>query len=122
MVDFSLDKKSPVPFYRQIVDLILAGISSGTISPGDKLPTIREMSVKLEINPNTVVRAYSQLQMLGVLDTQQGSGVFVSARPGRSRSETDKQRTIDVLCRDFVGRAQLLDISVRELIEHLRRM
>ena len=122
MVDFSLDKKSPAPFYRQIVDLTLAGISSGAISPGDKLPTIREMSVKLEINPNTVVRAYSQLQMLGVLDTQQGSGVFVRARPARSRSAADRQRAIDALCSDFVGRAQLMDISVKELIERLRRM
>ena len=122
MVDFSLDKKSPVPFYRQIVDLILAGISTDAISPGDKLPTIRELAVRLEINPNTVVRAYSQLQTLGVLDTQQGSGVFVSAQPSRVLSAQEKQRVIEALCRDFVGRAQLLDINVKELIEHLRQM
>jgi GntR family transcriptional regulator len=121
MVSFTLDKKSPVPFYRQIVDIILAGISSGAIEAGDRLPTIRDLAVKLEVNPNTIVKAYSQLQVMGVLDTQQGTGVFVSAQPLRSMSRAEKERALDTLCNDFVGRAQLLNISIEELVEHLRR-
>ncbi len=72
-----LDKRSPVPFYRQIVDMILAGVAGCRILPGDKLPTIRELAVSLSINPNTVVKAYNQLQFMQILETQQGSGVFV---------------------------------------------
>lgn len=117
-----LDRKSPVPFYRQIVDTILVGISSGTIAPGDKLPTIRELAVELEVNPNTVVKAYSHLQLMGVLDTQQGSGAFVRQPEGKALSKSEKQRMVDDLCRDFVGRAQILNISIEELVEHLERM
>ena len=123
MVDFRLDKKSPVPFYRQIEDMVLAGISSGAIEPGDRLPTIRDMAVKLEVNPNTVVKAYSQLQMMGVLDMQQGTGAFARARAGgASVPAAEKKSALAALCRDFVGRAQLLDISTKDLIERLTQM
>ena len=122
VVNFKLDKKSPVPFYRQIVDMVLAGISSGAIAPGDRLPTIREFAVTLEVNPNTIVKAYSQLEMLGVLDTQQGSGVFVRSGPAHSWSEEEKQRALEALCHDFVSRAQLLSIGIRELINQLTQM
>ena len=122
MISFSLDKKSPVPFYRQIVDLVLAGISGGRISPGDRLPTIRDLAVKLAINPNTVVKAYTQLQFMGVLDTQQGSGVFVRAPAGRSPAERQLRRATRTLCLDFVGRAQLLNISIDDLLTCLKSM
>jgi GntR family transcriptional regulator len=123
MVHFKLDKKSPVPFYRQIVDMVLAGISNGAIEPGDRLPTIRDMAVTLEINPNTVVKAYSQLEMMGVLDMQQGTGAFARAKPGGAAvPAAEKKRIIAALCSDFVGRAQLLNISTKELIERLTQM
>lgn len=121
-MELELDKRSPVPFYRQIVDLVLVGISNGMIEPGEKLPTIRELAVKLEVNPNTVVKAYSHLQLMGVLDTQQGSGAFVREPTGRTLSKSEKQRIIEDLCRDFIGRAQLLNVSTQELIDHLERV
>lgn len=122
MIDFTLDKNSPVPFYRQIADRVLAGLSSGALRPGDRLPTIREMAVNLEVNPNTVVRAYSHLEMLGVLDSQQGSGVYVRPQAPGAVSAVDRERRIDDLCRDFVGRAQLAGVDLDELVERLRRM
>jgi GntR family transcriptional regulator len=122
MDDFVLDKKSPVAFYRQIIDAVLAGISSGKITPGDRLPTIRDLAVKLEVNPNTVVKAYSELHGLGVVDTQQGTGVFVRAQPTSTLTGEEKRRAVETICRDFVGRAQLLDINLAELIGHLQKM
>ena len=122
MISFKLDKQSPVPFYRQIVDLVLAGISSDRVLPGDRLPTIRDLAVQLEVNPNTVVKAYSQLQLLGVLDTQQGSGVFVHSAPDRGPSEAQAKKAAEELCRDFVGRAQLLNVGLDELIACLQGM
>lgn len=118
----ALDRKSPVPFYRQIVDRILVGISNRAILPGEKLPTIRELAVELEVNPNTVVKAYSHLQLLGVLDTQQGSGAFVRERDKRVLSKAEKQRILEDLCRDFVGRAEVLGIDIDELMEQLKAM
>jgi GntR family transcriptional regulator len=122
MVRFRLDRLSPIPFYRQVGDLVLAGLGSGQISPGEKLPTIRELAVTLEVNPNTIVRAYAELQAMGVLDTQQGSGVFVKLQRARPVSKIERQRMIAALCADFVGRAQLLNITIEELIGHLEQM
>jgi GntR family transcriptional regulator len=122
MVEFDLDKKSPVPFYRQVVDIVLAGISTRRISPGEKLPTIRDLAVTLEVNPNTIVKAYSQLESLGALDTQQGTGVFVRAQGTSTLTPEERLRGVETICRDFVGRAQLLGIDLVELIEHLQAM
>jgi len=122
MLEFRLDKESYVPFYRQIVDIILSGVSAGTLLPGERLPTIRDLSVKLEVNPNTVVKAYSQLQMMGVLDSEQGSGAFIRPMTGNLLSAEDKARALEALCRDFAGRAQLQSFTVEDVIDCLQRM
>ena len=122
MINFRLDKKSPVPFYRQIIDMVLAGISAGSILPGEKLPTIREASVNLEVNPNTIAKAYSQLRLMGVLDSQQGSGVFVRPQPSSQISEVEKRTTLEALCRDFISRAQILNIDIEELIKYMSQI
>jgi len=122
MINFRLDKQSPVPFYRQITDMVLAGISAGSILPGEKLPTIREASVNLEVNPNTIAKAYSQLRLLGVLDTQQGSGVFVRLQPSSRLSKAEKRKNLESLCRDFISRAQILNIDIEELIKYMSQI
>jgi GntR family transcriptional regulator len=123
MINFKLDKQSYVPFYRQLVDIILSSISAGTILPGERLPTIRDMAVKLEVNPNTVVKAYSQLQLLGFLDTQQGTGVFVRPQPSiPAEKSRENMRALEELCRDFISRAHLQNLSIDEIVEYLRSM
>ena len=123
MINFKLDKQSYVPFYRQIVDIILSSIAAGTILPGERLPTIRDMAVKLEVNPNTVVKAYSQLQLLGFLDTQQGTGVFVRPQPSiTAEKNRENLRALEELCRDFISRAHLQTLTIDEIVEYLRSM
>jgi GntR family transcriptional regulator len=122
MINFRLDKKSPVPFYRQIIDMVLAGISAGSILPGEKLPTIREAAVNLEVNPNTIAKAYSQLRLMGVLDSQQGSGVFVRPQPSSQISEDEKRKILEALCSDFISRAQILNIDIEELIKYMSQI
>src|SRR5579871_2172572 len=73
-----LDLRSGVPVYRQIIDQVLGGISAGALKPGHQLPTVRQLAVDLAINPNTVVRAYRELEIRGVLATQQGTGTFIT--------------------------------------------
>src|SRR5882724_3597504 len=77
---FKLDARTGVPVYRQLIDQVQAGIASGTLASGDQIPTVRQVAVDLEINPNTVLRAYRELEIRGVLDTQQGTGTFISDR------------------------------------------
>jgi GntR family transcriptional regulator len=110
---------SGVPVYRQIIDQILAGIASGALRPGHQLPTVRQLAVDLAINPNTVVRAYRELEIRGVLDTQQGVGTFITAQPVRP-DDAERQRQLDQLVGEFMARAGAAGFSADELVERVR--
>ena len=79
-MQFRLDPHTGVPVYRQIIDQVMTGLASGALARGDQLPTVRQLAVDLAINPNTVIRAYRELEIRGVLETQQGTGTFVSTQ------------------------------------------
>ena len=85
MIDFTLNPSSGVPIYRQIQDQIRYGIASGLLTPGEQLPTVRELAVRLEVNPNTVIKAYTELERAGVLSTEQGSGTWQTLASASSR-------------------------------------
>lgn len=120
MIEFKLDLKSGVPFYRQIVDQIRYGIASGHLLPGVQLPTVRELAVQLGINPNTVRKAYSELEILGVLDTQQGTGTFVSTKEVEI-ADAEKNRMVQQICDELVARGQQYHITLKEIVDHLQR-
>jgi len=120
MIEFKLDVKSGVPFYRQIVDQIRYGIASERLLPGEQLPTVRELAVQLEINPNTVRKAYSELEILGVLDTQQGTGTFVSHQQVEI-ADTEKHRMLGQVCDELVARGQQYNLTLKEIVDHLQR-
>src|SRR6202790_179290 len=100
----TLDLRSGVPVYRQIIDQVLGGIASGTLVPGDQLPTVRQLAVDLAINPNTVVRAYRELEIRGILETQQGTGTFITDKQPE-KNEVERQRQLTQLVGEFVSRA-----------------
>ena len=101
---FRLDLRSGVPVYRQIIDQVLAAIASQTLGPGDRLPTVRQVAVDLSININTVVRAYKELEIRGVLATQQGTGTFITDQDVK-RDESERQRRLSRLVGDLLARA-----------------
>ena len=120
-VQFTLDPRSGVPAYRQIIDQVLGGIAAGTLRPGDQLPTVRQLAVDLAINPNTVVRAYRELEIREVLATQQGTGTFLTEKkPPNAGSE--RQRRIGQLCGDLLSRAGAEGITLAEIIEQLTEL
>jgi GntR family transcriptional regulator len=89
---FRLDSHSGVPVYRQLIDQVQAAVAAGVLAAGDQLPTVRQVAVDLVINPNTVLRAYREMEIRGTLDTQQGSGTFVADRKIEySKSERERQ-------------------------------
>jgi GntR family transcriptional regulator len=116
---FGLDLASGVPVYRQIMDQVLGGIAAGTLRPGTQLPTVRQLAVDLSINPNTVVRAYRELEIRGVLETQQGTGTFIS-RQTVQRSEVERRRQLSQIVSEFVSRAGAAGFTVEDLLEQLR--
>ena len=116
---FRLDPHSGVPVYRQIIDQVLGGIASGTLTIGDQLPTVRQVAVDLAINPNTVVRAYRELEIRGIIETQQGMGTFVAQKKIK-QDEVERQRRLTQLVTDFVARAGAAGFSVGDLVEQLQ--
>ena len=115
---FRLDLHSGVPVYRQIIDQVLGGIAAGTLAAGYQLPTVRQVAVDLSINPNTVVRAYRELEIRGVLETQQGTGTFIS-RQKLKHDEVERQRALSQLVNEFVSRAGAAGFAVEELVREL---
>ena len=115
---FRLDVQSGVPVYRQIIDQVTGGMAAGALKAGDQLPTVRQLAVDLAINPNTVVRAYGELEIRGVLETQQGTGTFIS-RQKIKRDEVERQRRLNQLVSEFIARAGAMGFTVQELLGQL---
>jgi GntR family transcriptional regulator len=117
-IPFQLDSASGVPFYRQILDQILAGIATGALQRGERLPTVRALAVELAVNLNTVARAYKELEIRGVLDTQQGSGTFIAAGEV-SIDEVERRRRVTQLVDEFLARAAAQGLTLAEVRQAL---
>jgi GntR family transcriptional regulator len=76
-IQFRLDRKSGVPTYRQVVDQVRQALRLGLLRPGDQLPTVRDVVKQIAINPNTVHRAYRDLEAQGLTEGRPGSGTFI---------------------------------------------
>ncbi len=116
---FELDLQSGVPVYRQIIDRVHSARAAGMLNGGDRLPTVRQLAVDLSINPNTVLRAYRELELTGVLTTHQGTGTFV-ADTRIERTSAERDRKLDQLVAEFVSRAGREGFTLKELRGRLR--
>jgi len=119
-MEFLIDTKSGVPIYRQIIEQIKFAIAGGGLVTGEQLPTVRQLAVDLAINPNTVIRAYRELEIEGLLATQQGSGTFVSKKKPVI-DNLEKQRMLDQIITEMLARASSYGFSLKELIEALQK-
>jgi GntR family transcriptional regulator len=108
-----------MPVYRQLIDQVRGGIASGMLAAGDQLPTVRQLAVDLAINPNTVVRAYRELELGGLLETHQGTGTFISTQKMK-RTDAQRERQLAQIVRDCISRAGAAGFTVDDLIEALR--
>ena len=119
LFQFRLDNATGVPVYRQLIDQIQAGIATGALATGTQLPTVRHVAVDLAINPNTVMRAYRELEIRGVLDTQQGMGTYIAAQAAESNGD-EKNRRLAQLVDEFVARAGAGGFTLEEVLEELK--
>ena len=116
----SVDLKSGVPLYRQIIDQVKSGIATGTVGPGDRLPTVRQLSVDLSVNPNTVSRAYNELELTGLVETHMGSGTFIGHKRVE-RDEVEQRRILDQICQEFLSRASAHGFTLEDILENLKQ-
>ncbi|MDR2792755.1 MAG: GntR family transcriptional regulator [Treponema sp.] len=114
-ITFSLDTASGTPIYRQIIQQIEYAILSERLKPGDRLPTIRALAVELKINPNTIAKSYSELEIRGILITQVGSGTFISDKKPESRENIRNRKIQEVLGR-FMQELKNLGVGKSELL------
>ena len=120
MIKFILDPKAGTPFYRQIIDQIRFGIASGNLSINEQLPTVRALAVELKVNLNTVAKAYKELEIQKILETQQGTGTFISAIDNKI-SESERKQKLQEIIREFTTIAHSYGFTVDELIDELNK-
>src|SRR5262249_56617006 len=116
MITFQRDPNSGVPIYRQIKDQVGYGIAAGLLRPGDQLPTVRALAVELSVNPNTVIKAYSELEQEGIVTSEQGSGTFVSQNAPVAPSAAEREAKLESLCAEFLGQAARYGFAAGDLV------
>jgi GntR family transcriptional regulator len=118
-IPFVLDPSSGVPFYRQIIQQVEHGILAEKLVPGDRLPTIRALAIALKINPNTIAKAYGELEIRGIVITQVGSGTYVSDRPV-DREQVERTKKLEEKVGRFVKEMSGLGVERDEMIAFVR--
>ena len=115
---FSIDMHSGVPVYRQLIDQVRSGIASGSLTAVDQLPTVRQLAVDLAINPNTVMRAYRELELGGLLETHQGTGTFI-ANKKLEKNSAERERQLGQMAGEIAARAGAAGFTLEDLIDSL---
>ena len=121
MIDFTLDYSSGVPIYRQIIDQIRFGIVSGQLKLGEQLPTVRALAVALKVNLNTVSKAYKELEIKNILETQQGTGTFIN-KTDFVVPEKEREDKLTEICTQFSSIAFSYGFNLDEVIRELKKI
>ena len=117
---WAVEFHSGIPVYKQIINRITEAVARGELREGDQLPTIRALHEALNVNPNTVAKAYRELELKGVIRAEQGSGCYISpprAEPRLTRKE--KKARIEVLMSSIAAEARSQGIRMEELLEYI---
>lgn len=118
IMDIRIDKNSRIPIYDQIKEQIKGLIHAGQIKTGDQLPTIRELSVELSVNFNTVALSYRDLANEGVIITERGKGTFVASTPGVQEMQVIRSEKLHSLIESLIRETDRLGYK-REEVENL---
>lgn len=121
---WALEFHSGIPVYKQIIHHVQAAVAGGRLAEGDQLPTIRALHEKLNVNPNTVARAYRELQHLGLVLAAHGSGCYISPDASEKADglpAREKKAKLADLCARFAAEARSHGISLDDLVDQLKR-
>ncbi len=121
MIDFILDPKAGIPFYRQIIDQIKYGIATGKLHIGEQLPTVRALAVQLKVNLNTVSKAYKELEIQNILETHQGTGTFIS-KTEMDIPEQERKKKLRNICHEFLTVAYSYGFKIDDMIVELQNI
>lgn len=110
-----IDFRSGLPIYTQIVNQVHAQVASGSLQPGDQLPTVRALAEELRVNFNTVARAYRLLDEERIISTQQGRGTYITEIPPPKVSEKFRRDALEELTQRYINEAMRLEFSKSEI-------
>ncbi len=116
----NLDPRDPTPIYAQLDRAVRVAIATGTLKPGEQLPTVRQLAVDLRVNANTVAKVYLALERDGVVATKRGVGTFIAEAPPKPPAR-QRDRHLDALVGRFLTDGTTHGFTPRELLEALAR-
>ena len=114
---FTVDPRSGVPIYLQLIEQVKRSVALGVLSAGEQLPTVKQLAIDLTINPNTVARAYRELERDEVIETSPGRGSFVRSNDGASGKSAASDVAGDSIG-EAVREARSLGVSAQKVREH----
>ena len=118
-MDITINVTDGVPIYRQIVNQVKYLVASGLLQPGEELPPIRTLALQLKVTPNTIVKAYHELEISGVVHKRQGSGTFVSE--GRLKlALRERRRVIEQRIDALLAEAHHLNFTAEDILRMVR--
>jgi GntR family transcriptional regulator len=117
---FSLDFRSGIPIYTQVVEHIRQEVLNGDLKPGDQLPTVRQMAQDLRVNFNTIARAYRLLDEAGIISTQQGRGTYILSLPPPDVAEEMRRKTLRAMVHQHLVDASRLGADPEEVMQFLQ--
>ena len=123
-LEASIEFSSGIPVYRQIVNLIYSEIGAGNLREGDRLPTIKQLTERFKVNPNTVAKAYRELDLRGIIESRRGDGSFVSALMDKAppMTNTQKRAKLDEIFGRIVAEGRSCGITEEEIMAHMAEM
>jgi len=117
VLHIKIDPKSALPTYEQIKQALKMAIFSGQLEEGDRLSSLREMALKLNVNPNTIIKVYYQLEMEGFIYSRPGAGYYVKIDP--SKINSGKQELFETITEEYVSKALQLGYSKEDIIDEI---
>jgi GntR family transcriptional regulator len=96
-MQFQIDAASRLPIYQQLVQQVREGVARGDLTPEEQLPSVRQLSRDLVVNPNTVARAYTELERDGIVHNRPGRGVFIAGTRTELKKDARRQRLLEIL-------------------------
>ena len=106
-----------MPFYRQIIDQVLLAVADGRLAPGTQLPTVRQLAVDLSVNLNTVAKAYREMEIRGIVETQQGTGTFVAEQRPTPAGAAERKKALERLVDELLAKAGSHGFNVEEVAD-----
>jgi len=118
---WAIEFNSGIPVYKQIINYVCSALASGTLKEGDRLPTIRHLHEQLEVNPNTVAKAYRELELKGIISSERGHGSFIKTgiEAENKMSETERKEKLESFYRRMLTEAAGCGLSEEEIINHI---